>query len=94
MMADYCNQKAMWKHKTGNNEYNEATYADSVNIDVRKVEKITLVRNKSGVQVVSNTTVYTPTAVQVDDLIDDLVVITILSSPNLDGNIEGYKVAL
>ena len=94
MIKDYCNQKAIWLHKTESNEFNEDSYAEPVTIDVRKVEKITLVRNKNGEQVVSNTIVYTPEAVQVDDLIDDLVVIAILSMPDLDGNVEGYKVAL
>ncbi len=94
MISDYCNQKAVWKHKTGNNEYNEAIYADPVSISVRKVEKVTLVRDKTGAQVVSSTTIYTTAAVKVDDVIDDLVVIAVLASPDLDGNVEVYKVAL
>lgn len=94
MIHDYCNQTAIWKHKTGINEFNEAVYADPVNIPVRKIGKITLVRDNNGIQVVSNTIVYTPILVYVDDLIDDLVVISVLDNVDLDGIPDGYKVAL
>jgi hypothetical protein len=94
MMADYCNQSAVWKKAVGPNEYAETIYADPVGIPCRKEIKLRLVRDKNGNQVVSDTRLFTPEQIQVDDLIDDRVVISAQPSIDLDGNTDGYEVSL
>lgn len=93
MLEDYCNQKAIWKSKTGVNDCNESTYEEK-EIDCRKEEKIKLVRDKTGKEVVSNTTVYTPEPICVDDMVDGRIVIGVGTMTDLDGVIEGYEVYL
>lgn len=93
MISDYCNQSAIWKHITGHDKYTQPIYSQT-NILVRKEQKTRLVRNKSGVQVISNTTLFTNVTVKVDDLIDDMVVIAVSDMAGLNGSIEGYEVML
>lgn len=94
MIKDYCNQKATWKHVIDSNEYDETVYADPVSIDCLKEEKIRLVRNKQGVEVVSDTKITTPSPVEVDDLLDERTAISVLTIRDLDGNVDGYEVML
>lgn len=107
-MEDYCNQTVIWKHITGSNEYSESVYADPLTIKCRKEQKIRLVRNKTGEQVTSDTRLYIPYplrdaegwkliagySIEVDDLLDGRVVISILEQTDLDGKVEGYEVML
>ncbi|MDP4092594.1 MAG: hypothetical protein Q8920_04465 [Bacillota bacterium] len=94
MIADYCNQYAVWKCKIGTNEYGEAEYAEPVSIKCRKEQKTRLILNSKGEQVLSDTRLYTVTPIKVDDLIDDRIVISVLDLPDLEGKIEGYEVSL
>jgi hypothetical protein len=94
MMEDYCPDSAVWKRVVNSSVYNDPEYAAPVVIECQKEEKIRLVRNKFGVQVVSDTTLRTVSHVEIDDLIDDRVVISVLTMKDLDGEIEGYEVML
>lgn len=94
MIEDYCNQSAVWKHISDSNEYNEPVYSEPVTIKCRKEQKFKLVKNKLGQEVVSDTKLTTVMPVQVDDLIDDRTVISVLSLVDFDGNTEGYEVML
>lgn len=92
MISDYCKQSALWKHITGHDKYTQPVYAAQISIKVRKEEKIRLVRDKKGVQVMSNTTYFTSSAIIVDDLLDGYTVIAVNPMTGLDGQIEGYEV--
>jgi hypothetical protein len=94
MIEDYCNQTAVWKHVIDSNAYNEPVYGAPVSIKCRKEQKIRLVRNKNGEQVVSDTRLYTTFPVQIDDLIDERVVISVIEMSDLEGQAEGYEVVL
>lgn len=93
MLVDYLNQEALWEYVTSTNEYNEKTYNNKT-IQCRKEDKIKLVRDKNGIQVVSNTTIYCKEPVQIDHKIDGRVVISIGTLTDLMGEIEGYEVYL
>ena len=94
MIADYCNEKAQWKHLTGNDEYGDPVYAPPVTIDCRIERKHRLVRDRQGNQVVSDSRIYTPSPVKCDDVVNDRVVIADEDIKDLDGNVEGYVVYL
>ncbi len=93
MMMDYCNQSAVWKHIVGHDKFSQPTYLET-DIKVRKENKTRLVRNKNGIQVVSNTTVFTDADVKIDDLIDNTPVIAVSDMIGLGGKCEGYEVML
>ena len=93
MIEDYFVDKKLWKHKTGVDDYNQPIYEDKT-IDCRFNQKIKLVRDKTGTQVVSQAQVYCKDAVTIDDLVDGRVVLSVLTLDGLDGQIEGYEVML
>lgn len=92
MIEDYFNATAEWKHVTGTDDYNQATY-DTESIPCRIIDKSKLVRDKTGTQVVSMSQVYTNKNVQIDDLINGRTVISVKSLDMLDSN-EGLEVYL
>lgn len=96
MIEDYCTEEAVWKHLTDTNEYNEPIYAASATIKCRIEQKIKLIKNKFGKEVVSDTKITTTSKfpVQVDDLIDERTVISVLTIKDFDGKVEGYEVML
>lgn len=93
MLEDYFTDKKVWRHITDTDDYNQPTYTDET-IDCKFNEKITLVRDKTGNEVVSQSNVFCKDAIQVDELIDGRVVISVLPLSGLDGIIEGYRVYL
>lgn len=93
MIEDYFTDKKVWRHITGTDDYNQSTYADKT-IDCKFNEKVKLVRDKNGNQVVSQATVFCKDAVRIDDLIDNRVVLAVLTLDGLDGIVEGYEVSL
>ena len=92
MMSDYYNTTGEWKHIAGADDYNQAAYSIS-NPPCRIMDKMKLVRDKTGVQVVSMTTVYTDAAVNIDDLFNGRVVLSVKSMDSLEDT-EGYEVNL
>lgn len=94
MLEDYCNQTATWKHVIGTDGYTQAIYDSEVEIACRIEDKIKLVRDKTGTQVVSSTTIYTPSLIKLDDIVNGRVVIAVQNLTGLDGEIEGYTVYL
>ena len=92
MMSDYYDTTGEWKHISGTDDYNQPTYAID-NPPCKIMDKMKLVRDKTGVQVVSMSTVYTDAAVNVDDLFNGRVVIAVGSKDSLEGT-EGYEVNL
>lgn len=92
MMSDYYDTTGVWKHVIGTDDYNQPTYANE-NVPCRIIDKVKLVRDKTGVQVVSMSTVFTDAIINVDDLFNGRVVIARKSMDSLDG-IEGYEVNL
>lgn len=93
MIEDYFTDIKLWKHVTGTDDYNQPTYEDKT-IDCKFNEKLKLVRDKTGQQVVSQAQVFCKESVQVDDLIDGRVVLSVGSMDGLDGITEGYEVYL
>ena len=88
------NQTAVWKHKTGTNEYTESIYAPEASIPARIEERVRLVKDKTGNQVISRSTVFTMAQIKVDDLVDGKVALAVNNNTGLDGSIEGYEVML
>ena len=68
MLDVYMNQTVVWKSKSSTNEYNEATFT-STSIPARFEYKRKTVRDKLGIQVISEAVCYTESAIQPDDLI-------------------------
>lgn len=93
MIKTYMNQSLTWKHVTGNNGYNEPSYATST-IKGRIEQGHKLIRNKQGQETVATARVFTMSAVEVNDKIDDRLVISVESAVGLSGNIEYYTVFL
>ena len=92
IMSDYYNTTGEWKHITGTDDYTQPTYATE-NVPCLIMDKVKLVRDKNGTEVVSMTTVFTDAKVNVDDLFNGRVVIAVGSKDSLEGT-EGYEVNL
>lgn len=97
MLDIYLNQTVVWKSKTTANEYNEATYS-STSIPARFEYKRKIVRDKTGVQVISEAVCYTESAVQPDDVITfdgkDWPVVSVANQTDLEGTVLFYEVRL
>lgn len=92
MIEDYFNKTAEWKHVTGTDDYNQSTY-ETRQIPCMIIDKIKLVRDKTGTQVVSSSQVFAVENIQLGDLINGRLVISIGSLDLLDSN-EGIEVYL
>ena len=97
MIEGYLNQRAVWKRKTGSNEYGEPT-TSSKSIKVRWEGKRRLVRDNQGREVVSEARVFCVEAVQAGDELEHggrrWPVIAVSTVPGLDGTISHREVAL
>jgi nitrogen regulatory protein PII-like uncharacterized protein len=93
MISDYLNQSLTWKKVTATSDTNENTYS-STTIKGRKESVNKLIRNLQGNEVVVSTLVVTESAVSVNDLIDDQIVIQVDILPDLSGNTNHYEVYL
>lgn len=95
MIRNYLNQTAQWKHINEHDGYNEAIYAEAVEIKVRWEGKQTVVRNKKGEEVISQATVYCSAHVVEGDLLTygdrSWDVKAVDMPPSLDGK-EGYRI--
>lgn len=98
MLTDYFNQDITLKVSSGVNDCNEPTYNDPVTIKGRLQFSQKLVRNKEGVEVISEATLYTLMEVKVNDVITfndvDWIVIKSYPVPDGNGNTFYYKVML
>ena len=92
-MTEYLNQSMTWKHISSINKYNEPTYTTST-IKGRKETGHKLVRNSQGEEVVSTACVFTLSAIEKCDLIDDEIVISVESNVELNGTTKFYEVYL
>ena len=93
MINSYTNQTLTLKRPSTPNEYNEATYS-SISIKGRLENGYKLIRNKQGEETVSSARVFTKTLVQVDDMINDMLVISSEPLTDLDGSTGFYTVYL
>ena len=93
MLANYANQSLTWKHVATTTKYNESTYTTST-IKGRKETGNKLVRDAKGQESVSSARVFTASAVTVNDLIDDKLVINVESAIGLNGTVQFYTVHL
>lgn len=93
MLGNYANQSLTWKTVSTLNEYNEPTYSTTT-IKGRKETANKLVRTDKGQEVISTACVFTESAIQNNDLIDNKLVISVEANVNLAGVIEFYEVYL
>ena len=93
-LAKYLNQNVIWQAKAGQTGYNEPTYSAGVSIKARKEKKRRMVRDAQGIEVVSQTTIYTQSVIGMEDLIDADQVINIGEWIDKDGTVVGYEVFL
>ena len=89
MLDRYANQSLTWKHFTAIDAYNEATYS-STTIKGRKETGFKLIRNSQGQETVSSAQVFTESAIEVNDLIDDKLVMAVDTQIKLDGGV-GFR---
>ncbi len=92
-MKLYLNQDVTWESKTGKDGYNKPVYASS-EIKARKEKKRRMVRDTQGEEVVSETTLYTQSAIGLEDRIDSEEVINVSEWIDKDGSVIGYEVFL
>ena len=88
MIEGYLNQRAVWKRKTGSNEYGEPVTKQKT-IKVRWEGKRRLVRDNEGREVVSEARVFCVEPVKPGDILKyedrDWPVISVSIVPGLDG---------
>ena len=88
MIEGYLNQRAVWKRKTGQNEYGEPE-TSSKSIKVRWEGKRRLVRDNEGREVVSEARVFCIEPVKPGDILEhggrEWPVIAVSTVPGLDG---------
>jgi hypothetical protein len=89
MIEGYLNQRAVWKRKTGQNEYGEPV-TSSKSIKVRWEGKRRLVRDNQGREVVSEARVFCVEPVKPGDILGhggrEWPVIAVSTVPGLDGS--------
>jgi hypothetical protein len=89
MIEGYLNQRAVWKRKTGQNEYGEPE-TSSKSIKVRWEGKRRLVRDNEGREVVSEARVFCVEPVKPGDILEhggrEWPVIAVSTIPGLDGS--------
>jgi len=90
-MSIYLNQTVTWSAKSGQDKYNKITYSDS-SISARKEGRRRMVRNLQGEEVVSETTIYTQSAIGAEDKIDGELVIRVNDWIDFNGSVVGYEV--
>jgi hypothetical protein len=88
MIEGYLNQRAVWKRKTGQNEYGEPV-TKKKSIKVRWEGKRRLVRDNEGREVVSEARVFCVEPVKPGDILEhggrEWPVIAVSTIPGLDG---------
>ena len=97
MIEGYLNQRAVWKRKTGQNEYGEPITKQKT-IKVRWEGKRRLVRDNEGREVVSEARVFCIEPVKPGDILKyedrDWPVIAVSTVPGLDGSESHREVAV
>ena len=97
MIEGYLNQRAVWKRKTGSNEYGEPVTKQKT-IKVRWEGKRRLVRDNEGREVVSEARVFCIEPVKPGDILKyedrDWPVIAVSTVPGLDGSESHREVAV
>jgi hypothetical protein len=91
LLNNYLNQSLTWSYAGTPSEYNESTYTTST-IKGRMETGFKLIRNAQGQEVISSAVVFTRSAVQNNDLINNRRVISVESMVDLDGSINWYEV--
>lgn len=84
MISAYANQTLTWEHVITTSKYNEPTY-QSTTITGRLEEGLKQTRTATGEEVISSARCYTKSLVEVGDLIDDRVVISVGKMFSLNG---------
>jgi len=89
MIDEYLTDNLSWQtHATGG--AGRPVYDAPVIIKGRKHDRIRLVRDKTGAQVVSSAEGWTKSAIQIDDKIDGRIVLARGDQKTLDGILECY----
>lgn len=95
MIGNYLNQTCGWKSKTGHDGY-EPTYLDEAPILCRWQDTRRMVRDASGVEVVSESSVFCRAPVKANDILayggKSFIVISVSEHAGLDGKISHREV--
>lgn len=94
MLANYLNQTAAHRAKTGSDSRGQTTYANSVTIACRRRQKTQSVLTKDGQTFKTKNEYYTLVAVAEGDMIDGKTVMGVSVWTHLNGRILGYKAVL
>lgn len=89
MLEDYLTMKAIYKSRTGVNDYNEPIL-DEKEIACRLVEKFKQVTNDKGEIVITSSVIQCNEPIKVGDYINNMKVIAVNSMTSLEGTI-GYR---
>ena len=89
MLEEYLTMKAIYKVKTGENDYNEPIFQEK-EIKCRLVEKFKQVTNDKGEIVVTSSVIQCTEHIKVGDYINNMKVIAVNSMTTLEGTI-GYR---
>lgn len=97
MITGYLNQSLQIKRKISIDAYGKAAYSASETLKARVEEKRSLVRDKTGNQVVSQATIFVSGSVGLEDRVifsdgREFPVIVVLSMPSFTGDVEYWQV--
>ena len=87
----YCNQSARYEKFIEADNYGNPTYAEPINIKVRREGHYKLFRNESGETKTSTTRIFSTTEVNINDRIDGKFVIDVAFMTDKQGNIIGWE---
>jgi hypothetical protein len=98
MITNYLNQSLSWKHVASLDSYNQPAYTTTT-IKGRKESCSKLVNNSQGqstgsANMMSNSLVFTESAISVNDKIDDKLVLMVETVIGLTGTVSHYEVYL
>jgi len=91
LFSTHLNQTVVWSAYSSRDAYNKKTYTETT-IAARSEGKRRMVTTLEGEKIVSQTTIYTASAIGDEDLIDGRRVLQVLDMVDGQGNIIGYEV--
>lgn len=94
MHSTYFKQTCVHKPCTGLGGDGHPKHGEPVTLPCFRVDRIQVVRDRTGAEVVSATEIRTSTPIGLDDLVDDRKVIAIGVGSDLFGRIDFYKAYL
>jgi hypothetical protein len=94
MHSTYFKQTCSWQRRAGIGGDGRPTHGEAVVLPCFRVDRIQLVRDRTGAQVVSQTEIRAGTPIGLDDLVDTRAVIAVGVGRGLFGKVDFYKAYL